>query len=78
MTDDPRLAHRVASVLLLDPLVPEDALDVDTEGGTIFLRGVVESQELIEDLTRSAARITGVREVVSLLHVPGTPTPHHD
>jgi osmotically-inducible protein OsmY len=75
--DDAGLAHKVESVLFRDPLVPKGRLSINAEGGTVFLRGQVESQELIDDLTESVGKIAGVGEVVSLLHLPGTPAPHH-
>jgi osmotically-inducible protein OsmY len=58
-------------------VVPKGKLTINAEGGTVFLRGQVESQELIDDLTESVGKIAGVREVLSLLHLPGTPAPHH-
>lgn len=75
--DDAGLAHKVESVLFRDPLVPKGELSVNAESGAVFLRGQVESEELIDELVASVRRIAGVREVVNLLHLPDTPAPRH-
>lgn len=74
--DDAGLAHKVESVLFRDPHAPKGQININAERGTIFLRGQVESPELIDDLTESVRKIPGVSEVVSLLHLPGTEAPH--
>lgn len=76
--DDAGLAHKVESVLFRDPHVPKSEISVNAERGAVFLRGQVESAELIDDLTESVRKIPGVSEVVNLLHLPGTPAPHAD
>jgi len=76
--DDVGLAHKVESVLFRDPHVPKGELSINAERGTVFLRGQVESAELIDDLVESVRKIQGVNEVVSLLHLPGTEPPHPD
>jgi hypothetical protein len=74
--DDTTLAHKVESVLFRDPHVPKGRISINAEGGTVFLRGQLESPDLIEKLERAVRRIAGVRDVDNLLHLPGTPTPH--
>ena len=74
--DDAGLAHKVESMLFRDPHVPKGQISINAERGTIFLRGQVESPELIDDLTESVRRIPGVSEVVNLLHLPATEAPH--
>jgi BON domain len=76
--DDAGLAHKVESVLFRDAQVPKGRISINAENGTVFLRGQVESPELIDDLTKSVRKIAGVSDVVNLLHLPGTPAPHHD
>ena len=76
--DDVGLAHKVESVLFRDRHVPKGKISINAEDGTVFLRGQVESSELIDDLTESVRRIAGVHDVVSLLHLPGTEAPHPD
>jgi len=76
--DEAGLAHRVESVLFRDPNVPKGKISINAERGTVFLRGQVDSAELIDELTESVRRIAGVTDVVNLLHLPGTPAPHND
>lgn len=74
--DDAGLAHKVESVLFRDPHVPKGQISVNAERGSVFLRGQVESPELIDDLLASVRKIRGVSDVVNLLHLPGTEAPH--
>ncbi len=74
--DDAGLAHKVESVLFRDRHVPKGEISINAELGAVFLRGQVESAELIDDLVESVRKIHGVDEVVNLLHLPGTPAPH--
>jgi hypothetical protein len=74
--DDAGLAHKVESVLFRDPHVPKGQISINAEDGAVFLRGQVESAELIDDLVASVRMVQGVTEVVSLLHLPGTEAPH--
>jgi hypothetical protein len=74
--DDATLAHKVESVVFRDGRIPKGRVSVNAERGAIFLRGEVESRDLIEELGRAVRRIGGVRSVENLLHQPGTPAPH--
>jgi osmotically-inducible protein OsmY len=74
--DDATLAHKVESVVFRDPRIPKGQISVNAEQGAVFLRGEVESPELIEDLEQAVRAVAGVRSVESLLHLPGTPAPH--
>ncbi len=74
--DDAGLAHKVESVLFRDPHVPKGQISINAERGAVFLRGQVESPELIDDLIASVRKIHGVSDVVNLLHLPGTEAPH--
>jgi hypothetical protein len=73
--DDVALAHKVETELFRRARVPKGAIDVNAEDGTVFLRGVVERHEDIARVEAVAERITGVRRVENLLHLPGTPAP---
>jgi hypothetical protein len=73
--DDVALAHYVETELFRRARVPKRGIDVNAEDGTVFLRGVVERPEDIATLEAVAQRITGVRHVENLLHLPGTPAP---
>ncbi|MGZ4352910.1 MAG: BON domain-containing protein [Gaiellaceae bacterium] len=74
--DDATLAHKVESVLFRDPTVPKGRISINAERGTVFLRGEVASDGLIQQLDRAVREIRGVRRVENLLHPPGTPAPH--
>lgn len=74
--NDATLAHKVESVLFRDARLPKGRISVNAERGAVFLRGAVDSPDLIEELERAVRRIGGVRSVENLLHQPGTPAPH--
>ena len=74
--DDAGLAHKVESVLFRDPRVPKGEISINAEGGTVFLRGQLESAELIDDVGKAVRKIRDVEKVVNLLHLPGTEAPH--
>lgn len=74
--DDAGLAHKVESVLFRDRHVPKGKISINAENGTVFLRGEVDSAELIDDVMTSVRKIEGVEVAVNLLHLPGTPAPH--
>ena len=76
--DDAGLAHKVETVLFRDPRVPKGKISINAEGGAVFLRGEVGDAELLDELTDEVRKISGVTEVVNLLHPPGTPAPHHE
>jgi osmotically-inducible protein OsmY len=69
------LAHKVQSELFRRAHVPKGQIDINAEEGVVFLRGVVEWHEDIARIEASAQRLTGVRGVENLLHLPGTPAP---
>jgi hypothetical protein len=73
--DDVALAHKVQTELFRRARVPKGRIDVNAEDGAVFLRGVVERHEDIARVEAVAERITGVRRVENLLHLPGTPAP---
>jgi osmotically-inducible protein OsmY len=73
--DDVALAHHVESELFRRAGVPKGPIDVNAEDGTVFLRGVLERPEDIANLEAVAKRISGVRHVENLLHLPGTRAP---
>jgi hypothetical protein len=73
--DDVALAHKVETELFRRARVPKGRIDVNAEDGAVFLRGVVERHEDIARVEAVAERITGVRRVENLLHLPGTPAP---
>lgn len=74
--DDVGLAHKVETVLFRDPHVPKGQISINAESGTVFVRGQLESAELIDYVANAARKIAGVGEVVNLLHQAGTEAPH--
>jgi osmotically-inducible protein OsmY len=75
--DDVTLAQKVETEIFRDPKVPKGEINVNAERGTVFLRGQVETPELIRDLEERTRKVQGVQDVENLLHLPGTPAPMH-
>jgi hypothetical protein len=73
--DDVTLARKVETELFRSPDVPKGEINVNAEDGVVYLRGQVPTPELIQELVSKVQRVQGVREVESLLHLPGTPAP---
>jgi osmotically-inducible protein OsmY len=68
--DDATLVQKVQSILFRDPSIPKGMISVNAEDGYVYLRGEVESVELIGKIGESALEIDGVRGVKNLLHTP--------
>jgi hypothetical protein len=75
--DDTTLARKVETELFRGPDVPKGQINVNAQGGLVQLRGVVPTAEMMRDLVERARAVRGVRDVESLLHLPGTPAPTH-
>jgi hypothetical protein len=75
--NDPTLARKVESELFRDGNVQKGSIDVNAQHGRVQLRGVAESQELIDDLVQRTRNVDGVRDVENLLHLPGSSAPMH-
>jgi len=73
--DDVTLARKVETEIFRDAEAPKGKVNVNAEGGVVFLRGEVQDESIIKDLEKSARNVQGVREVENLLHVPGTAAP---
>ena len=76
--NDAGLTRKVESIIFRPEEAPKGRVSVNAEDGVIFLRGEVETQEQIDMLVRAAEQVDGVREVRSLMHLPGTPAPSKD
>jgi BON domain len=72
---DPDLANKVRSEIFRGEDAPKGDVNVNSENGIVYLRGQVESHEVANRLAEGARGISGVRDVVSLLHTPGEPAP---
>ena len=73
--DDVTLARKVETEIFRPPDAPKDRVNVSVFEGVVELRGAVD-HGAAEKLVHAARGVEGVREVVSLLHPPGTPAPH--
>ena len=76
--DDATLTDKIRSEVFRDPGVPKGKLNVNVQDGVVQLRGEVPRAELIEELVAETRKVQGVRDVESLLHVPGTAAPMHE
>ncbi len=72
---DQALARKVESIIFRDPDVPKEAVNVDATGRTVWLRGQVPSQQVIDELERATRDIPEVTAVENLLHTPDSPAP---
>jgi hypothetical protein len=73
--DDITLARKVETEIFRGADVPKGKINVNAEGGIVFLRGEVDNASMIGDLEKAARKVQGVREVENLLHAPGSPAP---
>jgi osmotically-inducible protein OsmY len=75
--DDVTLARKVETELFRPADAPKGDVVVNVEHGVVVLRGQAQTAEMIDDLVSRARSVQGVRDVESLLHLPGTPAPMH-
>ncbi len=73
--DDITLARKVETEIFRGADVPKGKINVNAEGGIVFLRGEVDDPSMIEDLGKAARKVQGVREVENLLHTAGSSAP---
>jgi osmotically-inducible protein OsmY len=73
--DDATLKSKVETELFRPADVPKGQIDVNAQNGVVQLRGEVDSPELIDELVDRARKIQGVKDVESLLHLPGAEAP---
>ena len=73
--DDVTLARKVETEIFRPEDAPKGSVNVNVENGVVYLRGEAERPEMIDDLVEKARAVQGVRNVESLLHLPGTPAP---
>jgi hypothetical protein len=69
--NDPTLARKVESEIFRAEDAPKGSVDVNAENGVIYLRGEVDTQDDIDSLGDAARKVSGVKEVTNLLHLPG-------
>jgi osmotically-inducible protein OsmY len=73
--DDVTLTRKVETEIFREADVPKGQINVNAEHGVVYLRGEVESPDMISDLEKQARKVQGVSDVRNLLHTPGTPAP---
>jgi osmotically-inducible protein OsmY len=66
--DDLTLAQKVESEAFRHAAVSKAHVSVNAEGGTIFLRGRLDTDEEIDKLVKAARAVDGVERVESMLH----------
>jgi osmotically-inducible protein OsmY len=71
--NDPALVSKVESEVFRDDSLPKGSISVNAEYGVVYFRGEVPSQEVMEELTKRARDVDGVRAVENLTHLPGEP-----
>jgi osmotically-inducible protein OsmY len=69
--DDVTLARKVESEIFRPADAPKGQVNVQALDGVVELRGQIDDPGVIEDLERRTRRVTGVRDVRNLLHLPG-------
>ena len=76
--DDVTLARKVETEIFRDADAPKGQVDVNVADGVVQLRGEVPSEDMLNALVERARAVQGVREVESLLHLPGVEAPMHE
>ena len=76
--DDVTIAHKIETEVFRDPDVPKGQINVNVQDGVAQLRGEVQTPDMLEALVERTREVQGVREVESLLHLPGAAAPMHE
>lgn len=71
---DQEVIDAVRTAYFLDPILPEDAFEVDSINHVVYLRGVVPSLDLKRRAERVAGQVMGVNRVINELRVAGSST----
>jgi osmotically-inducible protein OsmY len=66
--NDATLKAKVESEVFRDSRVPKGRVDVNAEDGVVYLRGEVDSQDLVAELGEATRKVHGVRAVENQLH----------
>jgi osmotically-inducible protein OsmY len=70
-SDDVTLARKVETEIFRDADAPKGAVSVAAVNGIVELRGQLDDRDQIEALEAKARKVTGVRDVRNMLHLPG-------
>lgn len=76
--NDPALAQKVESEVFRDTDVAKGNINVNVEGGVVYLRGEVTDRAIMDQLVARARDVDGVRGVENLLHLPSEAAPTKD
>lgn len=76
--DDATLTQRIRSAVFGRADVADDRISLDVADGVATLRGELDAQDEIDALARRVRAVAGVRDVVSLMHLPGSPAPNKE
>ena len=74
--NDATLKHKVQSDVIGPAEIPTGQISVDVSEGIVALRGQVSDRETMQDLDARIRKLTGVRDVQNLLHLPGETPPN--
>jgi hyperosmotically inducible periplasmic protein len=64
------LLDRVLSTVFRDPELPKGDLNINATGSTVFLRGSIEDQEIVDTIEKRVRDVEGVDNVVNLINQP--------
>jgi len=68
--DDATLVDKVESIVFRKHDVPKGQININAENGVVFLRGQVDSADLVETLEARVRKVGGVKDVENLLQTP--------
>ena len=74
--DDLTILDRVESEVFGRQGFPKERINADVVDGRLTLRGQLDSEAEIRTVIEAAGEVPGVVEVISYLHLPGTPAPN--
>lgn len=66
--NDATLKAKVESEVFRDARVPKGRVDVNAENGVVYLRGEVDSLDMVAELEAATRKVHGVRGVENQLH----------
>src|SRR3954465_4988509 len=66
--DDATLVDKVESIVFRNRDVPKGQININAENGVVFLRGHVETPDLVDALEARVRKVRGVKDVENLLH----------
>ena len=76
--DDTTLKDRIESEIFRDKEYSREHINVNVEYGVVELRGELPNTQEINDLIARVRAIPNVKDVISYLHLPGTPAPNKE